>query len=194
MCVCRSGKLPSASVRWQQVSKLQRKVSTSEEEPSVGDTLVTEIKDIITTYLMVSSVGVSRGLYLGYLQCQTLVDLIRASVSKDKSNLLSHVRVRDNPHVSSEEWEWLQESGAAHRPDPDPESDVTVTSPDGVGVTTRFRGQVETAVRRLLKTMDVPAQQAVTHRWVERRLKGLSVCVSAPPEDTPRDSSITRPR
>ena len=78
MCVCRSGKLPSASVRWQQVSKLQRKVSTSEEEPSVGDTLVTEIKDIITTYLMVSSVGVSRGLYLGYLQCQTSVALLRA--------------------------------------------------------------------------------------------------------------------
>ena len=51
-------------------------------------------------------------------------------------------------------------------------------------MTTRFRGQVETAVRRLLKTMDVPAQQAVTHRWVESRLKGLSVCVSAPPEDT----------
>ena len=82
MCVCRSGKLPSTSVRWQQVSKLQRKVSTSEEEPSVGDTLVTEIKDIITTYLMVSCVGVSRGLYLGYLQCQTSVDL-GASVSKD---------------------------------------------------------------------------------------------------------------
>ena len=120
MCVCRSGKLPSASVRWQQVSKLQRKVSTSEEEPFVDDTLVTEIKDIITTYLMVSSVGVSRGLYLGYLQCQTSVDLIRASVSKDKPTLLPHVRVRDNPHVSSEEWEWLQESGVAHRPDPDP--------------------------------------------------------------------------
>ena len=151
VCVCRSGKLPSASVRWQQVSKLQRKVSTSEEEPSVGDTLVTEIKDIITAYLMVSSVGVSRGLYLGYLQCQTSVDLIRASVSKDKPTLLPHVRVWDNPHVSSEEW--LQESGAAHRPDPDPESDVTVTSPDGGGVTTR--------------------------------LKGLTVCVSAPPEDTP---------
>ena len=103
MCVCRSGKLPSASVRWQQVSKLQQKVSTSEEEPSVGDTLVTEIKDIITTYLMVSAVGVSRGLYLGYLQCQTSVDLIRAIVSKDKPNLLPHVRVRDKPHVSSEE-------------------------------------------------------------------------------------------
>ena len=103
VCVCRYGKLPSTSVRWQQVSKLQRKVSTSEEEPSVGDTLVTEIKAIITTYLMVSSVGVSRGLYLGYLQCQTLVDLIRASVSKDKPTLLPHVRVRDKPHVSSEE-------------------------------------------------------------------------------------------
>ena len=60
------------------------------------------------------------------------MDLIRASVSKDKPNLLPHVRVRDNPHVSSEEWEWLQESGVAHRPDPDPESDVTVTS-DSVG-------------------------------------------------------------
>ena len=191
MCVCRSGKLPSTSVWWQQVSKLQGEVPTSEEERSVGDTLVTEIKDI-TTYLMVSSVGVSRGLYLGYLQCQTSVDLMRAIVSKDKPNLLPHVRVRDNPHVSSEEW--LQESGAAHRPDPDPESDVTLTSPDGGGVTTRFRGQEETAVRRLLKTMDVPAQQAVTRRWVERRLKGLSVCVSAPPEDTPRGSSITRPR
>ena len=87
-------------------------------------------------------------------------------------------------------------AGERRRPPagPGPEFDVTVTSPDGGGVTTRFRGQVETAVRRLLKTMDVPAQQAVTHRWVERRLKGLSVCVSAPPEDTPRDSSITRPR
>ena len=56
-------------------------------------------QDIIT-YHMVSSVGVSRGLYLGYLQCQTSVDLIRVSVSKDKPNVLPHVRVRDNPHVS----------------------------------------------------------------------------------------------
>ncbi|XP_043191220.1 ankyrin repeat and fibronectin type-III domain-containing protein 1-like [Amphibalanus amphitrite] len=160
----RSGKLPSASVRWQQVNKLQRKVSTSEEEPTVGESLISEIKDIIT-YHMVSSVGVSRGLYLGYLQCQTSVDIIRVSVSKDKPNVLPHVRVRDNPHVSSEEWEWLQESSSYRPPTSEEDGDVTpgVTS-SSQSVTSRFRTQVETAVRRLLKLMDVPAEQAANHR------------------------------
>ncbi|XP_037093805.1 ankyrin repeat and fibronectin type-III domain-containing protein 1-like [Pollicipes pollicipes] len=155
----RSGKLPSASVRWQQVSKLQRKVSTSDEEPAVGEKLFAEIKDIIT-YHMVSSVGTSRGLYLGYLQCQTSVDLIRVSVARDKPNVLPHVRVRDNAHVSGEEWAWLQEFGT--RRELTEEEQV-----DGGQVVTprsRFRAQVETAVRRLLKLMDVPVEEAANHR------------------------------
>ena len=69
--------------------------------------------------------------------------------------------------LSSEEWEWLQESSARRDPAAEEDGDVTpmigVTSPSQ-GVTSRFRAQVETAVRRLLKLMDVPAEQAANHR------------------------------
>ena len=71
------------------------------------------------------------------------------------------------PIPCSEEWEWLQESSARRDITSDedgdraPQSDVTSSCP---GVTSRFRAQVETAVRRLLKLMDVPAEQAANHR------------------------------
>lgn len=56
--------------------------------------------DIITS--------VYRGMYIGYLKLRTFVDAIHVVVNETCPNVLPHVKIRDNPNVSREEWQWLQ--------------------------------------------------------------------------------------
>jgi hypothetical protein len=41
-----------------------------------------------------------RGLYLGFMKLRTSVDAIHITVPRYSPNILPHVKVRDNPHVS----------------------------------------------------------------------------------------------
>lgn len=52
-------------------------------------------------YHQVSSIRLSRGLYLGYLKMHSSVDLIQVVVPAKTPNVLPHCKIRDNPHVSA---------------------------------------------------------------------------------------------
>jgi len=47
-------------------------------------------------------------MYIGYLKLRTFVDAIHVVVNENYPNVLPHVKIRDNPNVSREEWQWLQ--------------------------------------------------------------------------------------
>lgn len=55
-----------------------------------------------------SCVPLSRGLYVGFVQLLTSVDSMRLLVARQMPNMLPNCRVRDNSHVSREEWALLK--------------------------------------------------------------------------------------
>ncbi|KAG1707502.1 Ankyrin repeat and fibronectin type-III domain-containing protein 1 [Nymphon striatum] len=108
--------LNTLAVKWVPLTKVQRKLSmftTSGESMSsnqvinLGDILTSSIQDQLL-YHQVSSIPLAKGLYLGYLKLKSSMDQIRLLVPHKTPNVLPHCRVRDNAHISSEEWEWLQ--------------------------------------------------------------------------------------
>ena len=58
--------------------------------------------------LQVSSISLSRGLHLCYLQSHTTLDSMSVVVTNTAPSILPSSRVRDNPHVTSEEWAWIR--------------------------------------------------------------------------------------
>nr|XP_053655904.1 uncharacterized protein LOC128704786 [Cherax quadricarinatus] len=112
----KSTKVISAmNVKWIPLSKLKERKTTAsgqssthtESGTSAGDILLLSIQDQIL-YDKVSRVPLRRGLYLGYLKLQSSVDVLQVLVPDKTPNMFPHVKIRDNPHVSREEWEWVQ--------------------------------------------------------------------------------------
>lgn len=85
--------------RWLPLSKVTKKVITHEDS-NVADILIASIHEQMT-YHQVSSIKLSKGLYLGYLKMQSSVDLIQVVVPTKAPNVLPHSKIRDNPHVSA---------------------------------------------------------------------------------------------
>ena len=92
-------------------------------------------------YHQASAIALPKGLYLGYLKLKSSVDMIRVQVPKKMPNVLPHVKVRDNPHVSKDEWEALQSLGMSDRPERPTETQNT------------FQKDVMRASKRLLDTL-----------------------------------------
>ncbi|KAM6957745.1 ankyrin repeat and fibronectin type-III domain-containing protein 1 [Aplochiton taeniatus] len=76
-------------------------------EPTAMDTLTEQLKDKMA-YHRRSIQWAQPGLYVGILKLCSSVEQIRVLVPQRLPNLLCHTRVRHNPHVSREEWAWLQ--------------------------------------------------------------------------------------
>lgn len=55
----------------------------------------------------VSSLPLTRGLYVGYLKLRSSLGNIRIQVPERHPSMLPHIKVRDNYNVSQEEWDWL---------------------------------------------------------------------------------------
>ncbi|XP_069999983.1 ankyrin repeat and fibronectin type-III domain-containing protein 1 isoform X4 [Penaeus vannamei] len=103
------------NVKWIPLAKLkEKKITTSGQglqsgEPGTlaGDLLLSSLQDLIL-YDQVSRVPLRRGLYLGYLKLQSSVDLLQVLVPEKQPNMFPHAKIRDNPHVSREEWDWVR--------------------------------------------------------------------------------------
>lgn len=89
--------------RWVPLNKLQKKVSVLLEDSTINEILLSGIPEQINYYQM-STQKLSRGLYLGYLKMHSSFDTIQVIVPTKTPNNLPHVKVRDNPHISAEEW------------------------------------------------------------------------------------------
>ncbi|XP_046408882.1 uncharacterized protein LOC124173423 [Ischnura elegans] len=85
-----------------------------QDGPNVGDMLMASIQEQIA-YHQSCGVRLGRGLYLSYLKMRSSVDLIQVLVPMKTPNILPHCKIRDNPHVSAEEWAWLKRLSARHK-------------------------------------------------------------------------------
>ena len=64
---------------------------------------------IISLFLFqVCHISLNRGLFLCYLQARSTVDGgIEVAVCNTSPSILPYVKIRDNPHVNSDEWTWI---------------------------------------------------------------------------------------
>ncbi|KAK9883280.1 hypothetical protein WA026_001464 [Henosepilachna vigintioctopunctata] len=150
--------------RWLPMNKVFKKLVLSDDH-NVSEILMASIQEQIN-YHQVSSLKLSKGLYLAYLKMQSSVDLIQVVVPTKSPNMLPHCKVRDNPHVSAEEWEYL---GRQHLPDVlDNSSEQQRT----------FLELVTSAAKRLFNYMDISNEDSVMHRLYDLEVIDLTDEVS----------------
>lgn len=46
----------------------------------------------------------ARGLYIGYVKLRSSVDMMSVLVAKAAPNILPYAKIRENPHISKQEW------------------------------------------------------------------------------------------
>ncbi|KAM6114054.1 LOW QUALITY PROTEIN: ankyrin repeat and fibronectin type-III domain-containing protein 1-like [Pterocles gutturalis] len=140
------------SVRWVPICKLQtsRKSVSSPEEPTALDTLLISIQDKLA-YHQRSSHALSPGLYLGYLKLCSAVDQIRVLVPEQLPNILCHVKIRSNPNISREEWEWLQKMASVEEAVPaEPEAETSQN---------HLFQELQVAIKELMTLVNIPLQE-----------------------------------
>ncbi|KAM6378853.1 ankyrin repeat and fibronectin type-III domain-containing protein 1-like isoform 3-T3 [Pluvialis apricaria] len=190
------------SVRWVPICKLQtsRKSVSSPEEPTALDTLLISIQDKLA-YHQRSSHALSPGLYLGYLKLCSAVDQIRVLVPERLPNILCHVKIRSNPNISREEWEWLQKMASVEEPVPgEPEAETSQN---------HLFQELQVAIKELMTLVNIPLQEAKDFRLYSQEVLDFGGQVSflllLPPSDdvctapgqnnpyTPRSGFLTLP-
>ncbi|XP_070579749.1 ankyrin repeat and fibronectin type-III domain-containing protein 1-like isoform X2 [Ptychodera flava] len=141
------------SLKWSPLARIQKKWTGTpdSDEPSAPDLLMGSIPEKIL-YHQASTIPLARGLYVGYLKLRSSVDIIRVMVPEKTPNVLPHVKVRDNPNVSREEWELLQQLDSNEVKDPPSSAQL------------KFQNQLVTATKRLLNRLGVVEEQALNHR------------------------------
>ncbi|XP_044759714.1 uncharacterized protein LOC123317318 isoform X2 [Coccinella septempunctata] len=150
--------------RWLPMNKVFKKTVLSDDH-SVSEILMGSIQEQIN-YHQVSSLRLSKGLYLAFLKMQSSFDLIQVVVPSKSPNMLPHCKIRDNPHVSAEEWEYL---GRQHLPDiVDNSSEQQKT----------FLELVTSAAKRLFNYMDISPEDSLSHRLYDLEVIDLTDEVS----------------
>ncbi|KAK9717686.1 Ras association (RalGDS/AF-6) domain [Popillia japonica] len=150
--------------RWLPMNKVFKKTVLSDEN-SISEILMASIQDQIN-YHQASGLKLSKGLYLTFLKMQSSVDLIQVVVPAKYPNMLPHCKIRDNPHVSAEEWEYLKRQ---HLPD------IVDTATEQQRT---FLELVTSAAKRLFNYMDIPMENAITHRLYDTEVIDLTDEVS----------------
>ncbi|KAL7727175.1 hypothetical protein ACLKA6_013924 [Drosophila palustris] len=172
--------------RWLPVSKLQKKLGALHEDYNINELLISSIGDQLY-YQQAALQRLEPGLYLGYLKMQCSMDQIQVVVPVKSPNVLPHCKVRENSHITAEEWQ------ALHRSEADPlRLPLDFSAPgDGNGncpateVQRLFLYDLSNAMQRLFASMNIKATEATTHRLYDveviehsRDISFLIVCPS----------------
>ncbi|XP_062563250.1 uncharacterized protein LOC134226463 isoform X2 [Armigeres subalbatus] len=172
--------------RWIPLNKIHKKLALSTEDSSINELLMNSIQDQIN-YHQVSNIRLTRGLYVGYLKMQSSVDVIQVVVPVKAPNVLPHCKIRDNPHVSAEEWELIKQHKAPS---------ILEFRPKNQGPTEvqlHFLEILTKAVHNLFQYMDIPKDVAVAHRLYDVEVIELNNDVSFLIICPPAESSCAVP-
>lgn len=155
--------------RWIPINKVQKKLTAIHEENNINEILLNSIQEQIS-YHRASNVRLPKGLYLGYLKMQSSVDQIQIVVPAKTPNILPHCKIRDNAHISAEEWKFLKRNKEPCTYEPNNERPS--------GVQELFIDSLTHAAHRLFKYMDLSPEDALTHRLYDYEVIELSPEVS----------------
>lgn len=162
-------KEPKASTlhtRWISMSKLQKKVTHQLLDDSpINEILLNSIQSQINFY-HASKVKLSRGLYLGYLRVISSIDSIQIVCQAKNPNVLPNCKIRDNPHISAEEWSILKSNLER-----DKEGKLSQAQEN-------FIESLKLSLNRLLKMMNIDYEDALRHRLFDAEVVELNEDVS----------------
>ncbi|XP_055322319.1 uncharacterized protein LOC129578170 isoform X4 [Sitodiplosis mosellana] len=170
--------------RWIPLNKVQKKMTAIHEDNNINEILLSSIQEQIN-YHQASTVRLSKGLYLGYLKMQSSVDQIQIVVPAKTPNILPHSKIRENNHISSEEWKFLKRTkltGNTDMGDDRPSSGQEL-----------FIGALTAAATRLFKYMDISLEDAMPNRLYDFEVIELSADVSFLIVCPPAESSCAVP-
>lgn len=149
---------------------MQKKLTAIHEDNNINELLLGSIQEQIN-YHQNSTLRLPKGLYLGYLKMQSSVDQIQIVVPAKTPNILPHCKIRDNCHISAEEWKFLKRNKIAA-------CTYELPSDRPTGVQELFLDSLTHAAHRLFKYMDIPPEEALTHRLYDYEVIELSAEVS----------------
>ncbi|CAH2106139.1 unnamed protein product [Euphydryas editha] len=162
--------------RWAPVSKLRRRVLS--EDNTMGELLMASVHEQIA-YHQVSRDRLPRGLYLGYLKLQSSVEVVRIVAPARTPNVPPHTKIRENPHVSAEEWEYLKSQSGKSEENQSINNLVSIGNNEKPSESQEiFLDQIATATRRLFKDMEIPDENVITHRIYDLEVIELNHDVS----------------
>uniref|UniRef100_A0A8D8YBP6 Ankyrin repeat and fibronectin type-III domain-containing protein 1 n=1 Tax=Cacopsylla melanoneura TaxID=428564 RepID=A0A8D8YBP6_9HEMI len=152
--------------RWLPLSKLTKTKRTNMcTENNVSEMLMASVQDQIT-YHQVSRIKLSKGLYLGYLKMRSSVDLLQVLVPSKSPNVPPHCKIRENPHVTADEWEVLRSCNSSDKL-------------SGLSEQQRmFLEHVALTMKRLFRYMEVTEDDCALHRLYDSEVIEISPEVS----------------
>lgn len=155
--------------RWIPLNKIQKKLIAIHEDNNINEILLSSIQDQIS-YHQSSSIKLAKGLYIGYLKMQSSVDQIQIVVPTKTPNVLPHCKIRENPHISAEEWDFLRTNKA--------KSPYEMASSEPTDVQELFLESLIHAAHRIFKYMEISPEHAFAHRLYNFEVMELSAEVS----------------
>lgn len=168
--------------RWVPLSKLQKKVSVLLEDSTINEILLSGIQEQIN-YYQASNQKLARGLYLGYLKMHSSFDTIQVIVPLKTPNVLPNVRIRENAHISAEEWNIIKSKDSNNIKIPLCFESLG-TSP--TEAQQNFLESLKLAIIRLFKNLNISSDAAMLHRLYDvevidltSEMSFLVICPSA---------------
>lgn len=160
------------NLKWIPLAKLQKKVTALlEDTSSISEILLNSISTQIN-FNQASRQKLSRGLYLGYLKMLSSFDTIQVVCQSKNPNVLPNCKIRDNPHVSAEEWAALQPKYSQK-----PNGLCFDLEKYGSNLSEAqqiFVDSLKLSLNRLFKFMNVTSETAFLHRLYDLEVVELS--------------------
>ncbi|XP_031683453.1 ankyrin repeat and fibronectin type-III domain-containing protein 1 [Oncorhynchus kisutch] len=178
-------KPPDLPLHWVPLAWLEKNRSRTPllPEPTAMDTLTEQLKEKLSFHRR-SVQWAQPGLYVGILKLCSTVEQIRVLVPQRLPNLLCHARVRHIPHVSRDEWAWLQSHNMLTANEDTEDVDETSVDSSGLG---DFVRSLRAAVTLLLTKLNIPLYRAYQYGVYTRELlqfgDKMSMLLLLPPSE-----------
>lgn len=160
--------------RWVPLNKLQKKVSVLLEDSTINEILLSGIPEQIN-YHQVSTRKLDRGLYLGYIKMHSSFDTIQVVVPTKQPNSLPHVKIRDNPHISAEEWSIIKPRDSSNNKIPLCFEHLGAKPTEAQQI---FLENLKFSIIRLVNFMNVSSDAAKLHRLYDIEVIELDPLIS----------------
>ncbi|GMT35133.1 hypothetical protein PFISCL1PPCAC_26430, partial [Pristionchus fissidentatus] len=163
--------IPQAiTTQWMSFEKMLRK-----KNPCVAMDKVMRETVTIMNFFESSQIPLQKGLYVAYLKMHSSLNSIRLVVPDNLPSVLPYVSVRQNPHVTKDEWEWIKaiDNNNDFRPTPTQRA---------------FHRQLSKAINSLLHDLDVDPDLVPGHRMLASEILRLNkdvamILILPKPED-----------
>ncbi|XP_028843423.1 ankyrin repeat and fibronectin type-III domain-containing protein 1 isoform X2 [Denticeps clupeoides] len=165
-------------LHWVPLSHMEKNPSQTAllPEPTALDIVTGHLKEKMS-YHRHSGQQAHPGLHVGILKLSSSVEQLTVLVPQRLPNLLYHARVRTNPHVSRDEWLWLQTQGSRSVLGDERKSESSSLM--------MFVQALRSAITVLLTRLNIPLYRAYQYRVYTQELlqfgEKLSLLLLLPP-------------